>query len=113
MFSILAGSFFRNGPFTSLSVIVYWRDDSLLPRLGQLGKEFWGERLLKGQAFRVGVGSQGLLGIFGELAVDFPGREHRAVEQDLNLHHGRIHLVFGRRLAAEVGIVDRRSIQAG
>ena len=53
------------------------------------------------------------MGIFGELAVNFPGRKHRAVEKDLNLHHGRVHLILGRRLAAEVGIVNRRSIQAG
>jgi hypothetical protein len=53
------------------------------------------------------------LGILGELAVDFPRREQRPVEKNLDLHHRGIHFILGRRLGAEFGVVDRSRIQAG
>ena len=54
--------------------------------------------LSEGQAFRLGEGSQGLLRVFTELAVDFPGRELSPVQKHLGLYDSRIDLVLAGRL---------------
>ena len=99
MSSIFAGSFFKNGPFTSFSEIVYSVMMGSVLEDGQLFPELWRQRLVRGQPVRFRIGPQSFLRVFAKLAVDFSGRKSRAVEQDLDLCDRRIDLALEPGLA--------------
>ena len=113
MSSIFAGSFSRNGPFTSLSEILYSVIAASSLPLASAFQISGLRQFVGGETFRLGEGFQGLLGIFAELAVDLPWRKSGPVEQDLDLDDGGINSVVGRTLGRILGVVDGRSIKAG
>src|ERR1700738_3937828 len=109
---------FRGKFFQERSLHIVLRDPVLIDdgifagprkRRPNLGRE----RLIGDQAFRLCEGSQGLLRVFAELAVDFPGRELSPVQKNLRLYDDCIDLVLSRRLRTIFSVIDRRRIKAG
>ena len=113
MSSIFAGSFSRNGPFTSLSEILYSTIAASSPVANERLPDLRIGHLVGGQPLRLGESFQGFLGIFTKLAVDLPGRKPDTVEQHLDLDDGGVHSVIGGPLGGILGAVDGCSIKAG
>ena len=65
MSSIFAGSFFRNGPFTSFSVIVYWLTTASRLLSAKLVPDLLRDRLVECQPVGLGKCPQRLLRVFG------------------------------------------------
>src|SRR5947209_1569876 len=93
----LAGKLFLEG---SLHVVCRDRvlgNDRIVASANECRPDFRRERLVGSQASRLGEGAQRFLRIFTELAVYFPWREFRPVEQYLSLYVRRFYSVLRRR----------------
>ncbi len=94
----LGGRFFQEWSFHVVLGNLVLGDNGVLAGPPKRCPNLRRERLVGRQAFGLGEGSERLLRVFAELAVDFPWREMNPVQKNLGLHDGRIGLVFGRGL---------------